>query len=204
MKLIDISHELSGDTPLFPGDLPTRLTQYKDLEKDRYSAYLLETGLHTGTHVDVPMHLVPDGRTAADFPLDCFAGKGVLLDVRGEAVISMKGEYESLIDKGDIVLLFTGFGTRYRQPEYFTGHPVVGDELAAFLLAKEIKMLGMDMPAPDYPPFSFHRELLRNGILVLENLTNLQSLAGIKDFHVMALPLKLTAEASPVRAVCIV
>jgi kynurenine formamidase len=63
-------------------------------------------------------------------------------------------------------------------------------------------MLGMDMPAPDYFPFDFHKELLTNGIFLLENLTNLQELLGVNDFEVIALPLKIAAEASFVRAVC--
>ena len=62
----------------------------------------------------------------------------------------------------------------------------------------------MDTPAPDYPPYSFHIQLLKNGIFVLENLTNLESLVGIKSFEVIALPLKINAEASLTRAVCMV
>ena len=204
MKLIDISHVLDGHTPVFPGDCATTFTEYKTLERDYYSAYLLQSGLHTGTHVDMPMHLVPDGRHAKDFPPDCFCGKGVLLDVRGETVISMKPEYESLVCEQSIVLLYTGHDEVYFREEYFTRHPVVGDDLATFLLSRRIKMLGMDMPAPDCEPYVFHKQLLAAGIFVLENLTNLQSLIGLTSFEVMALPLKISAEASLVRAVCVV
>lgn len=58
------------------------------------------------------------------------------------------------------------------------------------------------MPAPDYPPFTFHKALLSNDIFVLENLTNLGSLLDKPNFEVMAFPLKISAEASFVRAVC--
>ena len=90
----------------------------------------------------------------------------------------------------------------YHEEKYFTEHPVVSDELAEFLLSRKIKMLGMDMPAPDYHPFKFHKDLLMKGIFILENLTNLKELVLLKEFEVIALPLKISAEASLVRAVC--
>ncbi len=204
MKLIDITHTLNEQTPTYPGDYKTTITEYKTIQKDYYSAYLLQSGLHTGTHIDIPMHLVEHNKTVKDFSVDCFIGNGVLLDVRGENPITMKDSYRDTIQSGDVVLLYTAFDERYQDEEYFNQHPTVGEELAKFLLDLNIKMLGMDMPAPDHPPYTFHKALLRKGIFVLENLTNLQSLVGVKRFTVMALPLKIEAEASFVRAVCIV
>ena len=203
MKLVDISHVLDENTPVFPGDYKTALSIYAVIEKDFYNAHLLQTCLHTGTHIDMPMHLVEDERTVAQFPLDAFYGRGVLLDVRGENPITMKPIYKETVREHDVVLLFTGFDANYGKDEYFTEHPAVSDELADFLLSRRIKILGMDMPSPDHPPYKFHRELLKAGILVLENLTNLQSMTGVGSFEVMALPIKIEAEASFVRAVCV-
>ncbi len=202
MRLIDISHVLSEDTPIYPGDFKTTLQKHKTIEKDHYCSYLLSTCLHTGTHIDLPMHLINDNRVAAEFELDHFVGKGVLLDVRGEKLISMKPCYEEMISNGSIVLLYTDFDQYYNKVEYFTQHPVVSNELADFLLSKKIKILGMDMPSPDYPPFAVHKSLLSNDIFVLENVTSLDSLLGINSFEVFAFPLKISAEASFVRAVC--
>lgn len=202
MKWIDISHVIDNQTPLYPGDYKTTLTPYKTIQRDYYNSYLFETCLHTGTHIDMPMHLISDNRTAAEFPIDNFIGKGVLLDVRGEETLAMKPEYQSIDFENKIVLLYTGFDKNYFQTEYFSDHPQVSHELADFLLCKNIKMLGMDMPAPDYPPFTFHKALLKKNIFVLENLANLGALIGAEAFEVIALPLKISAEASLVRAVC--
>ena len=202
MKLIDISHNLDETTPIFPGDYKTVLSRHKTLKKDHHNAYLLQSCMHTGTHIDAPMHLIEDDRMINTFPLDSFCGSGVLLDVRGEKRIAMKPIYRETVKEQSIVLLYTGFDKAYHQEAYFTQYPTVGEELAAFLLSRKIKMLGMDLPAPDYPPYTFHKELLKNGIFVLENLTNLQSLVGADSFEVMAFPLKISAEASLVRAVC--
>jgi len=203
MKLIDISHVLDEHTPVFPGDYQTALTLVKTVEKDFFNSYLLQSCLHTGTHIDLPLHFLAGAQTAAHLPLEGFWGNGVLLDVRGEDPIEMKPAYHRIIHEQDVVLLFTGYDRHYRKEEYFTRYPAVSDALADFLLSRDIRMLGMDMPAPDHSPYLFHMALLRKGIFVLENLTNLEALTGLERFIVMALPLKISAEASFVRAVCL-
>jgi Predicted metal-dependent hydrolase len=204
MKLIDLSHPLNGATPVFPGDHPTSLTKHTSLEEEHFTSYVLTSTMHTGTHVDVPMHLIDDARTVADFPLDKYAGKGVLLDVRGETVISMKPRYRDIVSEDSVVLLYTGFDARYGTAEYFTYHPHVSRELAEFLISRKIKMIGIDMPSPDHSPYVVHKALLENDIVILENLTNLHPLTQLTDFIIAAFPLKISAEASLVRAVCIV
>lgn len=202
MKLIDISHIFNNNTPIYPGDYTHSLIKWKTLDEDYYTSYLLTSCLHTGTHIDVPMHLINDDKMVCDFSIDSFVGKGVLLDVRGENTIDMKPCYKEMIEEGSIVLIYTGFDKFYGMEEYFVNHPTISTHLSDFLISRKIKMLGMDMPSPDYPPFDIHKALLSNEIFILENITNLQELSEINNFEVIALPLKLSAEASFVRAVC--
>jgi kynurenine formamidase len=61
-------------------------------------------------------------------------------------------------------------------------------------------MIGVDMSSPDFPPFQVHKLLLGNGIFIMENMTSLKELIGIKEYEVFAQPLKIDAEASLVRA----
>ena len=202
MKLIDLSHRLSGQTPSYPGDPPVELTLNKTVGKDGYNAYLLNSGLHAGTHLDVPLHGFDGYPTVDSYPPDCFSGNGVLLDVRGEDPFYLKEEYDLLIDEGDIVLFYTGFDQYFGNPEkYYSEHPVISEELTGFLLKKQVKMVGSDTPSLDHPPLPAHRALLQNGIFLLENLTNLDALRDVKHFEVFALPLKIAAEGSFVRAV---
>ena len=203
MKLIDISHTLNENTPAYPGDYAFSLTKYRTLGEDGYNSYLLKTCLHIGTHVDFPLHMLDHDGTAASFDLDGFAGEGVLLDVRGESRIKMKPQYLREVPERSIVLLHTGFDEYYNEPRYFTKHPVLETELADFFISKKVKMVGMDTPSPDYEPFEIHKRLLSNGVFLLENLTNLNNLLDVCAFDVMALPLKIPAEASLVRAACL-
>jgi kynurenine formamidase len=200
MKYIDLSQKIDNGIPVYPGDNRVSLVHTKWLEKDYYNAYTLTTGLHVGTHIDCPMHLLDSPMVMADYAVESFAGRGFLIDARGGMDIDYAEEYGNKIQKGDIVLILTGMHAFFGSERYYCGYPVVTERLAHFLVSREIKMLGMDMPSPDYPPFPVHKSLLGKGIFILENLTGLEKLLGLEDFEVIAAPLKICAEASLTRA----
>ncbi|MBN2628628.1 MAG: cyclase family protein [Spirochaetales bacterium] len=153
-KYIDLSRRITPDLPTHPYDSPLSLIRDKTLERDGYVNTRLEGGMHSGTHLDVPMHLIRDGRYTADWDLN-----------------------------------------------RFSGHPLVTEELADFFIDRKIGLLGMDLSSPDAYPFPVHKKLFARDIPILENLTNLESLLGRDDFEILAFPLKIEAEGSPVRAV---
>ena len=62
-------------------------------------------------------------------------------------------------------------------------------------------MVGMDTSSPDDPPFTVHKLLLAHDILIIENLANLSALVGVPRFDVIALPMKIDAEAAPARVI---
>jgi kynurenine formamidase len=200
MKYIDLSHKIENGIPVYPGDIEVSLVQVKTMLEDKYNAYTFSTSLHAGTHIDCPMHLLQGNTTIAEYPLECFAGKGYLIDARGESEIDYKIEYDNEIQKGDIILIFTETDKKYGTDDYYNKHPVLTDKLADFLVSREIKMLGIDMPSPDFPPFPVHKLLLSHGIFIIENLTNLKQLLNVKYFEVFAQPLNIYAEASLTRA----
>mgnify|MGYP000654284446 CR=1 FL=1 len=198
-KLIDLSLEILDDMPVHPYDDKVRLYQDKYLDKDEYVNHKLEIGMHSGTHIDAPMHLIESDTFICEIPLDKFAGRGVLLDVRNEAIIKYKNEYDDIVRENDIVLLFTGHSNKFGTASYYSEYPVIADDLADFFIEKKIKMLGMDLPSPDYYPFEIHKKLFKNNILIIENLTNLSELSDAKNIYIIAFPLKIRAEASLVR-----
>lgn len=200
-KFIDLSRDIVDNMVVHPYDDQVKLYQDKFLEKDKYNNFRLEIGMHAGTHIDTPMHLLNEKMFISEIPLDKFAGKACLLDVRGERTIGFKQEYTDVVKENDIVILFTNYRDGYGTEKYFTNHPVVNEDLGDFFVEKKIKMLGMDLPSPDKYPFRIHKKLLENNILIIENLTNLSELANIKSITIIAFPLKIKAEASMARVV---
>ena len=194
---IDLSWPIMDGMPVYPGDRATKLTQEKWLEADHYNAFRLDTGLHAGTHMDAPLHLLDNAQDMTATLLSrCFA-QGILLDVRGHKQIE-KTDLPKGFLYGKAVLLYTGMEAWYGQDRYYHDHPIVSMELAHFLAEEGIAFLGMDMPSPDQPPFPVHKLLLGAGIPIVENMVNLGSLRD--PFDVACFPLNIVAEASPVRA----
>lgn len=201
MKLIDLTHMLQDKTPVYPGDSEMKVTQTKHLETDGFVNHELTINMHTGTHIDGPMHLTSSGLYLSNFPLDSFMGKGTLLDVSGKQTIEYLEAYEDLISEGTILILYTGYSQTFGQEMYFEQHPVLSLEFAELLVRKKIKMIGLDTPSPDQYPFEIHRLLLENSILIAENLTNLEQLLDVPCFEIIALPLFIQADSAVARIV---
>jgi len=201
MRYIDLTHTFVADMPVYPGDPIPELVQVARLDKDGYTDYQVKTGLHVGTHLDAPLHMLAGGKKISDFPTDKFFGRGCLIDAREMAQIGAGLLAKSAAKKDNILLILTGCAQKYGQPEYYERYPEIDEDFARRAMALGIKMIGLDSPSPDRPPFPIHKLLLGQEILILENLTNLESLLGVSDFEILALPIKLQADAAPARVV---
>lgn len=190
--------------PVYPGDEATRLFKTVSIQSEHFTSFKLETNMHIGTHLDAPLHFIEDNKFIADYPVTQFIGKALLIDVRRVEFIDIREEYKSLISEDDIVLFYTGFSQYYGTAHYYSKHPVLTLELAELLVQKRIKMVGLDTPSPDRDDYLVHKKLLSNGIFILENLCNLDQLLSYSNFEIIALPLKIKAEGSPVRAVAVI
>jgi len=186
---------------VYPGDTETVLIQTNSMAKDKFTNHQLSINMHAGTHIDGPMHLTHSDVYLNEVAIDTFIGEGCLIDVSGETNVDYKDEYEQLITEGQIVIVYTGHSACYGQSNYYTDYPILTDAFADLLVRKKVKMVGLDTPSPDRVPFDIHKKLLKNNILIIENLTNLKQLIGIEAFEVIALPLHIRADSSIARVV---
>lgn len=200
-KIIDLSRVIDSDMPLYPGDEATVITQTASIPQSGCNLYMLKSGMHAGTHIDAPLHFLEKEKFISDYPLESFIGRAKVVDVRNRKNISYLQYFNELIHEGDIVLFYTGFDKFYTSAEYYTQHPIITQDLADFLVRRKVKLVGIDMPSPDYEPFPIHKTLLSNNILIIENLCNLDKLLPYPEFEVIAFPLKIKAEAALVRVV---
>jgi len=198
-ELIDLSYEIYSGMPVYPGDIEVELKNDKKVKKDGYANHNLKIGMHVGTHLDLPAHMLEDQRLISDIPLNYLSGRAIIFNAAGEKVLTVKDKYKDLIEKEGMIIINTGFSAKYGQPEYYRDHPVISEELAELFIKKEIKLLGFDMPSPDQSPFKIHHKLFENNIFILENLCNLNKLKKTKTFKLFIFPLKVRAEAAPCR-----
>ena len=65
MRVIDLTHTICEDMPVYPGTEPPKLQTANTIERDGFRETLLTMYSHTGTHMDAPAHLYA-GRITLD------------------------------------------------------------------------------------------------------------------------------------------
>lgn len=196
---LDLSRPINEQTPVFPGDPTIKIEPAGIFQNDGYSDHLVSIGTHVGTHIDAPAHMLDGGKTLDQIPIENFIGRGIYIELKNK-VFDIDDVRAAGIEEGDIVLFNTGMDTNYNEPSYFEDYPSVSEEIAHYLVGKQVKMVGFDMCSPDHKPFPVHKILLGNEVLIIENLTNLGQLAT-KEFTIYALPLSLQLDGAPIRVV---
>jgi len=210
MRILDLSHPLEQGMPCYPGTPEARFQPISSIAHDGFAEQMLTISSHTGTHVDLPSHILENAPSLDAFDLSRFAGKGAVLDVRGAVggviTIELLQLSRSIIEDCEFLLLFSDWSKYWGTPPYFERYPVLSADAAEWLAGFKLKGVGVDMvsvDAADSTDFPVHKILLRQDILILENLAGLQSLLS-SPFTLCAFPLKLAkGEASPVRAVAV-
>lgn len=201
--LLDLTHEFVEGMPVYPGDPHPQLLQIAHIDRDGFNEHSLKLGLHVGTHMDAPLHMVNQGAPLSAVPLSQFFGRGVFVNIPGAHTISEKELRKHRISQGDIVVVNTGWGKKFTEPDYFDGFPQVTEKAAHHLATAGAAILALDTPSPDLAPFPVHKILLGAGVLIIENIANPEQLAAVSDFDICAVPPKLRLDAAPVRVVAI-
>lgn len=176
------------------------LRDFKDGQGVRESRILLE--LHTGTHMDAPLHMVEGGATTDAFQVENMVLPCRVLDLTGVEDGIEPSHLEGFhIREGEFIL----FKTRNSFREGFDPDFIYLKHGGAEYLAKlgirgvGIDALGIERSQPDH---ATHKALLEKGILILEGLRLREVPPG--EYILVAAPLKITGvEAAPVRALLI-
>jgi arylformamidase len=158
--------------------------------------------LHTGTHMDFPLHMIKDGDSSHSENLEPLIGEAKVLDfVDVIDHISKEDLEKHNIQENDFLL----FKTKSSYTDVFLDDFVYLEENASIYL-KEIGVrgvgtdaLGIERAQKNHPT---HKTLLENGIIILEGLRLKEVPAG--TYQLIFLPLKLkNTEAALGRAVLI-
>ena len=78
---IDVTVPVRNGMVTWPGDPSFHIERAEDQEKgDRATVSRMTLGVHTGTHMDAPLHYIRNGRSIDTLPLDAYAGEVAGLD----------------------------------------------------------------------------------------------------------------------------
>lgn len=214
MKLIDLSQIIEPGMPLFSPSAPQPkifpyLSHQQAADSNNYqdcTCEITEINMVTslGTYMDSPFHFDPTGISIEALTLEQLVLPGIVIDCSqalGQEAID-PNVLEGIDFSGKAVLLKTGWSNFWGQPKYFE-FPFVSKTTAEVLRDGGAKLVGVDFLVIDdttNPARPAHNTLLKNNILIVENLANLDKIPT-KNFIFHAAPIKIRgAAAFPVRA----
>ena len=187
-----IIHDISRDTintPVYDGDPETRAERIKSIENgDGYNLTEISMSVHSGTHIDAPLHFYDEGSSIDNIRLNTFFGKCTVISVSG---ILTGEDMERLLPYCKRRVLFHGEGKTF-----------ISHSAAIVLAESRVVLVGTDAQsiAPSFDEERTHRELARAGIVILENLN--PSAIDDGEYDLCAFPIKLGGlEAAPCRAI---
>jgi arylformamidase len=206
-RYIDISLSLSPDLPVWPGDPAFEIERIAEIERDGCNLTRIAGSAHSGTHVDAPLHFLPDGDAIDRVDLEALIGPARVFDLPEAPVIDA-----AILDSLDWpsglarALFRTRNGRLWdRQPAPFqTEFTAIDSSGAQWLADRGPRLIGIDYLsiAPWQELEAPHRILLSAGIIPLEGLDLRQVRPG--DYELICLPLKLVgADGAPARAVLV-
>lgn len=186
-RWVDLSHPLTAGAPRRPGTPPPLLERItgRDGSGSEFSTFWLAFTSHQGTHLD----------WRGEPALASTTGPGCLFDLRGKGPAYCPADLAAVdpgAAPGGVLILWTG------RPE-----PVFSHEAMVWLKERAPRAVAVD--AGGFAPGPLHQArdavLMDAGILVLENVTNLDGLPHA-GFEVFFFPLVIPGiDAVPVRVV---
>jgi len=202
--IIDISVSVHPRVVRWPSSPEVIVEKWKSIERgDAVNASRLSMDVHAGTHVDAPLHFLPDGDSVDSLPLEAMVGRATVVDATAAERLDA-----STLDALDIpiacsrVLFKTSNSKLWERPRFTEDYVALTSDGSQWLRDREVKLVGVDYLSvqryEDGP--AVHLDLLGRSVVLLEGLTLAHVPAG--EYELVCLPLKIQgAEAAPARAV---
>lgn len=202
-RIIDISLPLRDGSWVYPGNPPIAITEFRALTPGGTSLSNISFGSHSGTHVDAPKHVLADGASIDEVPLERLVGPCQVFDLTHlEQAIGVRDVGQLPIVEGMRVLFKTrnsvrGFAT------FADDFIAIDGDAAEYLAGKGILSVGIDYlsvkPRGTTDPRP-HTAFLEKGIPVIEGIDLSQVAEGV--YSLVCLPLRFVGiEGAPARAI---
>jgi kynurenine formamidase len=207
-RVLDLTMTISPSIKVFPGSPQPAFIPWSTFAAHGYDSEVMHMSTHTGTHMDAPSHFAPGAPAVDRIAPARLVSPAVLVRVKkgdGQA-IELADVERADIREGDAVVFATGWEKRYDRDDYMTGNPGLSGDAARYLVQKKVNAVAIDGPSIDPgsdDKFTAHNVLLPAGVIVIENLCNLDKIEK-ERFTLVVAPLKLQgASGSPVRALAL-
>ena len=195
MALHDISVTLHPKMPVWPGSPGIRTRRLMDMaEGAEANGSEVSLDVHTGTHIDAPLHFIADGKTTLSIPLQKTVGPCEVLYFPNKSVITAEDLANSDIPLATKKLLFkTDNSQKWADPQHAFDENfcALSADAAQWVADRGIELVGIDYHSIQkfHDSMETHRILLRAEIVILETLNLSEITPG--PYRLICLPLKV-------------
>lgn len=202
---IDVSVPLTSSMAHWPDNPPVEIERALDTSKgDPCNVSKMSLSVHTGTHMDAPVHFLPSGIGIDQAPLTAAIGRARVIEIGDHESIKPDELRSHNIQTGERVLFKTQNSLRCWQTNDFVKDFVyIAHEAAQYLASTGVQTVGVDyLSVGGYyaDGAATHKALLEAGIWIIEGLNLAQAQPGIYDL--ICLPLRIVGgDGAPARAI---
>ena len=188
MQIIDVSVPVRPGMITYPGDPEVRLERVSSIaDGDAANLSRLDLGVHSGTHVDAPLHFVEGAPSVEALPLDVLVGPCVVVDGLEPAAVPHGAER---------VLFKTPNSRLWDLGEFSEDFVGLDGQAAQALVERGVRLVGIDYLS--IGDEEAHHVLLEAGVVAVEGLDLREVEPG--EYRLVCAPLKLVgAEGAPAR-----
>lgn len=203
-RLYDVTRTLTPDMPTYSGEPGLKIDAVKRIAAgDTANVSRMNLGLHTGTHVDAPVHFIEGASGTDELPLDALCGPARLVHINDPHAVRVAELEGADLDGVERVLFQTRNVELIDDPAFRRDYVYVAPEAAEWLVERGVRLVGIDylsIEAFDADQPLAHRALLGAGVVIVEGLDLRQPPPG--DYELWCLPLKIAgSDGSPARVV---
>jgi arylformamidase len=203
MKIYDISIPIRPGMIVYAGNPGVHLERVDSIPDGAHAnVSRLDLGVHTGTHVDAPLHFIEGAPGSESVGLAPLIGPAVVVDAMS-ATADLDEQTLAGLDippGAERVLLKTPNGRLWERDSFSRDFIRLTGDGARYLIGRGVRVVGIDFLS--IGDAEAHRELLGNGVIPVEGLDLREVEPG--DYQLVCLPIRLVgSDGAPARAVLI-
>ncbi|MGQ3683418.1 MAG: cyclase family protein [Candidatus Loosdrechtia sp.] len=203
MDWIDVSVTIHSGMVSWPGDPDVCVRRVSDMETgDMVNLTRLDMSVHSGTHVDAPLHFLRKGKGITDMPLGAMIGEARVIEITDPESIKTDLLLPYAIEKDDRILFKTKNSQRdWTQEPFIEDFVYITTEAGRYLVECGIQTVGIDyLSVAGYKKneVELHRLLLGADIWIIEGLNLSHVKAG--RYELICLPIRIAdSDGAPAR-----
>jgi arylformamidase len=192
MRILDVSVPIRPEMITYPGDPTVKLERVSAIADGALAnVSRLDFGVHTGTHVDAPVHFLDGAAAVEGLPLDALLGRVLVIGAEALTASTLRG-----LELPERIVFKTPNSELWARAEYSDDFLALDGAGAQVLVERGVRLVGIDYLS--IGDEDAHRVLLAAGVVAIEGL----DLRGVEpgEYELVCAPLKLVgSDGAPAR-----